>query len=85
MFVDYGESGVELWNVETGKPVHYYRQIQGASGSTRLSGNDQVAIVWGMQLMGTTAAWAFGIWRKINASMNFLPRLLVVMAGDAGF
>lgn len=60
VLVDYGESGVELWNVETGKPVHYYRQMQGASGWTRLSGNDQIAIVWGYAIDGYHSG--MGVW-----------------------
>lgn len=47
MLVDYGEAGVELWDVEAGKAKHYYHQMQGASGWTTLSGDHQVAAVWG--------------------------------------
>jgi WD40 repeat protein len=47
MLVDYGDAGVELWNVETGKAEHYYQHMQGASGWTRLSGDNRMAIVWG--------------------------------------
>jgi WD40 repeat protein len=60
MLVDYGESGVELWNVETGKPEHYYRQMQGASGWTRLSGDNRLAIVWGYAIDGTHSG--MGVW-----------------------
>jgi WD40 repeat protein len=60
MLVDYGESGVELWNVETGKPEHYYRQMQGASGWTRLSGDNRLAIVWGYAIDGNHSG--MGVW-----------------------
>ena len=60
MFVDYGESGVELWNVETGEPVHYYQQMQGASGWTRLSGDNQIGIVWGYAVNGYNSG--MGVW-----------------------
>lgn len=60
MLVDYGESGVELWNVETGKPEHYYHQMQGASGWTRLSGDNRLAIVWGYALDGDHSG--LGVW-----------------------
>lgn len=60
MFVDYGESGVELWDVEAGKPIHYYQQMQGASGWTRLSGNYNAAIVWGYALDGQQSG--MGVW-----------------------
>lgn len=60
MLVDYGESGVELWNVETGKPEHYYRQMQGASGWTRLSGDSRLAIVWGYAVDGNHSG--MGVW-----------------------
>lgn len=60
MLVDYGESGVEFWKVETGEPVHYYLQMQGASGWTRLSGNNQVAIVWGYAIDGNNSG--MGVW-----------------------
>jgi len=60
MLVDYGESGVELWNVESGEAAHYYRQMQGAEGWTRLSGNNQLAIVWGYASDGTHSS--MGVW-----------------------
>lgn len=60
MLVDYGESGVELWNVGTAKPEHYYHQMQGASGWTRLSGNNQLAIVWGYATDETHSG--MGVW-----------------------
>jgi WD40 repeat protein len=60
MLVDYGESGVELWNVETGEAGHYYLQMQGASGWTRLSGDNQVAIVWGYAIDGNNSG--MGVW-----------------------
>ena len=60
MLVDYGESGVELWNVETGEPGHYYLEMQGASGWTRLSGDNQVAIVWGYAIDGNNSG--MGVW-----------------------
>jgi WD40 repeat protein len=60
MLVDYGESGVELWNVETGEPEHYYRQMQGASGWTRLSRDNQLAIVWGYAVDGYNSG--MGVW-----------------------
>lgn len=60
MLVDYGEAGVELWNVETGEPGHYYLQMQGASGWTRLSGNNQVAVVWGYAIDGNNSG--MGVW-----------------------
>jgi WD40 repeat protein len=60
MLVDYGESGVELWNVETGEPDHYYRQMQGASGWTRLSGDNRLGIVWGYAVDGDNSG--MGVW-----------------------
>lgn len=60
MLVDYGEAGVELWNVETGEAGHYYRGMQGASGWTRLSGNNEVAIVWGYAFDGEDSG--MGVW-----------------------
>ena len=60
MLVDYGESGVELWNVDTGEPEHYYRQMQGASGWTRLSGDNRLGIVWGYAVDGTRSG--MGVW-----------------------
>lgn len=60
MLVDYGESGVELWNVETGESVHYYVQMQGASGWTRLSGNRRFATVWGYAIDGYHSG--MGVW-----------------------
>ena len=60
MLVDYGESGVELWNVETGKPEHHYRQMQGAEWWTRLSGNNQTAVVWGYAIDGDHSG--MGVW-----------------------
>ena len=60
MLVDYGESGVEMWNVETGKPKHYYRQMQGAEWWTRLSGNNQIAVVWGYAIDGDHSG--MGVW-----------------------
>ena len=60
MLVDYGESGVELWNVETGEPEHYYRQMQGAEWWTRLSGNNQITIVWGYAIDGYHSG--MGVW-----------------------
>ncbi|HLO31667.1 MAG TPA: hypothetical protein VK249_21115 [Anaerolineales bacterium] len=60
MLVDYGEAGVEFWNVETGKAGHYYQQMQGASGWTRFSGDHQLAIVWGYAIDGTHSG--MGVW-----------------------
>jgi WD40 repeat protein len=60
MFVDYGESGVELWNVETGQAMHYYRGMQGAEGWTRFSGDQQTAIVWGYAINGGESG--MGVW-----------------------
>jgi WD40 repeat protein len=60
MLVDYGESGVELWNVETGKPERYYQKMQGASGWTRLSGDNRLAIVWGYAVDGNNSG--MGVW-----------------------
>jgi WD40 repeat protein len=60
MLVDYGESGVELWNVENGEAEHYYRQMQGASGWTRLSGDNRLAIVWGYAVDGDHSG--MGVW-----------------------
>ncbi len=60
MLVDYGESGVEKWNVETGEAEHYYRQLQGASGWTRLSGDNRLAIVWGYAVDGDHSG--MGVW-----------------------
>jgi WD40 repeat protein len=60
MFVDYGESGVELWNVETGKAVHYYRGMQGAEDWTRFSGDHQTAIVLGYAINGGESG--MGVW-----------------------
>ena len=60
MFADYGEAGVELWDVGTGEPVHYYQQMQGASGWTRLSGDHQTGIVWGYAVDGYNSG--MGVW-----------------------
>lgn len=64
MLVDYGESGVELWNVETGKAEHYYHQMQGASGWTRLSDNNQFATVWGYAIDGSHSG--MGVWSLVE-------------------
>ncbi|HSK89043.1 MAG TPA: hypothetical protein VK880_11835, partial [Anaerolineales bacterium] len=62
--VDYGESGVELWNVETGEPVHDYVQMQGASGWTRFSGNRRFATVWGYAIDGYHSG--MGVWDLVE-------------------
>jgi len=64
MLVDYGEAGVELWNVETAEPEHYYLQMQGASGWTRLSGNHLVASVWGYAIDGYHSG--MGVWDLVE-------------------
>lgn len=64
MFVDYGEAGVEMWNVETGEPTHYYQQMQGASGWARLSGDNQTGIVWGYAIDGDNSG--MGIWDLVE-------------------
>jgi WD40 repeat protein len=65
MLVDYGEAGVEMWNVETGEPTHYYQQMQGASGWTRLSGDNQTGIVWGYAVDGHNSG--MGVWDLVEA------------------
>lgn len=64
MLVDYGESGVELWNVEIGQAEHYYRQMQGASGWTQLSGNNQFAAVWGYAIDGNQSGMS--VWSLVE-------------------
>ena len=60
MFVDYGDAGVEMWNVESEQSTHYYQQMQGASGWTRLSGNNQTGVVWGYAIDGNNSG--MGVW-----------------------
>lgn len=60
MFVDYGDAGVEMWNVETGEATHYYQGMQGASGWTRLSGDNRIGIVWGYAADGYHSG--MGVW-----------------------
>ena len=47
VIVDYGLTGFELWNVETGKLQHNYGDIVSATGWQSLSGNNQYVVVWG--------------------------------------
>jgi WD40 repeat protein len=55
VLVDYGLTGFELWNIETGKIQHAYGDIVSASGWQRLSGNNQYVVVWGYAFDGKTS------------------------------
>src|SRR5581483_9340488 len=47
VIVDYGLTGFELWNVDSGKLLHNYGDIVSAPGWQGLSGNNQYVVVWG--------------------------------------
>jgi len=51
--VDYGSSGFELWDVNTGRLKHVYRDIIGAPGWNNLSGDHRSVVVWGYPLNTT--------------------------------
>jgi len=50
VIVDYGNSGFELWDINTGRLKHVYRDIVGAPGWNNLSGNNRSVVVWGYNL-----------------------------------
>jgi len=52
VLVDYGLTGFELWNTDTGKIQHNYGDIASASGWQRMSGNNQYVVVWGYAFDG---------------------------------
>lgn len=52
VLADYGLTGFELWNVDTGKIQHAYGDIVSVSGWQRLSGNNQYVVVWGYSVDG---------------------------------
>ncbi|MCE9647182.1 MAG: hypothetical protein K8S20_14390 [Chloroflexi bacterium] len=48
--VDYGSSGFELWDVNTGRLKHVYRDVVGAPGWNNLSSDARSVVVWGYGL-----------------------------------
>ena len=52
VLVDYGLTGFQLWDVETGKLKQNYGDIVSASGLQQLSGDNHYAVVWGYAFDG---------------------------------
>lgn len=50
VIVDYGSNGFELWDVNSGKLKHVYRDIIGAPGWNALGGDHRSVVVWGYGL-----------------------------------
>jgi WD40 repeat protein len=47
MMVDYGDAGLQLWDLTGFYPVYYYSQITGTPGSTSVAGDRVKVAVWG--------------------------------------
>jgi WD40 repeat protein len=47
VLVDYGLTGFQMWDVDTGKLKQNYGDIVSASGYQQLSGDNHYAVVWG--------------------------------------
>ena len=52
VLVDYGLTGFQLWDVNTGKLKQNYGDIVSASGWQRLSGDNHYVVVWGYAFDG---------------------------------
>ena len=55
VLVDYGLTGFQLWDVNTGKLKQNYGDIVSASGAQKLSGDDHYAVVWGYAFDNTNS------------------------------
>jgi WD40 repeat protein len=60
VLVDYGLTGFQLWDVDTGKLKQNYGDIVSASGYQNLSGDNHYAVVWGYALDGKNSGMS--IW-----------------------
>jgi WD40 repeat protein len=54
ILVDYGQTGFQLWDVDTGKLKQNYGDIVSASGFQNLSGDNHYAVVWGYAFDGNS-------------------------------
>jgi WD40 repeat protein len=77
--VDYGNTGFELWNVDTGKIQHGYGDIVSASGWQGFSGNGQYVVVWGYSFDSTTSGMS--VW-DLKAHTNLQEFKTSFVNGD---
>ena len=77
--VDYGNTGFELWNVDTGKIQHNYADIVSASGWQGLSGNNQYVVVWGYAFDGTNSGMS--VW-DLNSHVHIQEFTTPYVNGD---
>jgi WD40 repeat protein len=64
VLVDYGLTGFQLWDVDTGKLKQNYGDIVSASGFQQLSGDNHYAVVWGYAFDGKNSGmsvWDLGV------------------------
>ena len=69
VLVDYGSTGFELWNVDTGKIQHNYGDIVSASGFQRLSADSKYVVVWGYAVDGKNSGmsvWDLNVHIKLQ-------------------
>ncbi len=55
VLADYGTTGFQLWDVQTGKLKQNYGDIVSASGWQRLSADNHYAVVWGYAFNGQSS------------------------------
>lgn len=79
VLVDYGLTGFELWNVDTGKIQHKYGDIVSVSGWQRLSSNNQYVTVWGYALK--TNVSGLSVW-DLSAHTQLFEFATPIVNGD---